>query len=133
MTLVAPAADTTAEEWAGVDAAMELWHAVGGPPISRQAGHHPVAGLQTLPIGFERAAPSFFGLYRPAQADILINRALIDPRARAITIAHEMGHAFGLAHVKGRRSLMNPGNLQVLPAAEDVRLINERRGPCPAP
>jgi hypothetical protein len=133
MTLVAPAADTSADEREGVDAAIELWHRVGGPATLQQAGHHPVAGLQTLPIGFERAAPSFFGLYRPAHADILINRTLSDPTARAITIAHEMGHAFGLEHVKGRRSLMNPGNLQVPPSAEDVRLINERRGPCPAP
>jgi hypothetical protein len=118
MTMVAPAADASAEERAGVEAAVELWDMVGGPAISREAGHHPVAALQTLPIGFERAAPSFFGLYRPAHADILINRALSDTTARAITIAHEMGHAFGLA---------------IPPGAEDVRLINERRGPCPAP
>ena len=129
-TLVAPSPEATDGERAGISAALELWNAVGGPPLSLQAG----PGSQTLPIGFERAAPAFFGLYRPARGDILINTLLVqNPNALAITIAHELGHAFGLTHIKGRRSLMNPGNLSIPPGEQEVRLISERRGPCSMP
>ena len=39
-----------------------------------------------------------------------------------MTIAHEIGHAFGLWHVKPsvRRSVMNPGNTTVTPTERDV-------------
>jgi hypothetical protein len=127
-TLVVPAADATADERAGIGEALALWSEVGGPPTSLGDGSQ----SQVLAIGFQRAAPSFFGLYRPDRGDILINRGLTDPTARAITIAHEIGHAFGLMHVEGRASLMNPGNLQIPPGDLEVRLVIERRGPCPA-
>lgn len=128
-TLLLAGADTTAPERAALGDALALWRSVGGPNLS--LGDQDAA--QILPIGFESAAPAFFGLYRPDRGDILINRQLGDAGARAITLAHEIGHAFGLAHVNGRRSLMNPGNLQVPPAAEDSQLIYERRQSCPRP
>jgi hypothetical protein len=128
-TLLVVSPDATDDERAGIAAALQLWSAVGGPSISLEGP----SGAQPLPIGFERAAPAFFGLYRPDHGDILINRGLVDPTSRAITIAHEVGHAFGLAHVNGQRSLMNPGNLVIPPGEREVQLIGERRGPCPAP
>jgi hypothetical protein len=130
--LLAP--DTSASERAGVSAAIDLWHAAGGPPLSLVPADDTSVHQQVLPVGFQSAAPAFFGLYRPVEGDILINRQLGAPRARAITVAHELGHAFGLAHVAPsvRRSLMNPGNVEVPPAADEARLIFDRSGTCPA-
>ena len=50
----------------------------------------------------------------------------------AITIAHEIGHAFGLVHVPAdqRTSVMNPNNLVVEPTAEDVDTLATRWGVC---
>lgn len=135
-TTVVAAPDTTAAERDGIRAALGLWRAALGPPLLL---HDPAVGepttesAQTLSVGFERAAPLFYGVFRPERGDILINRALSDPGARAITIAHELGHAFGLAHIQDRPSLMNAGNLVIPPGDHEVRLIHEQRGPCEAP
>ena len=50
----------------------------------------------------------------------------------AVTIAHEIGHAFGLVHVPAdqRTSVMNPNNLVVEPTAEDVDTLATRWGGC---
>jgi hypothetical protein len=126
-TLLVPATDATAEERAGIAAAIALWGVVGGPATSMTDRSQ----SQSLAVGFQPAAPPFFGLYRPEQGDILVNRSLSEPTARAITIAHELGHAFGLRHVEGRPSLMNRGNLQIPPGDLEVQMISARHGPCP--
>ncbi len=48
----------------------------------------------------------------------------------AVTIAHEIGHAFGLVHVPAgqRTSVMNPNNLVIEPTAEDVDTLAMRWG-----
>jgi hypothetical protein len=129
MTLLLATAGASAAERTALTDALALWQVVAGPRLSVLDQ----TAAQVLPIGFQAAAPAFFGLYRPDRGDILINSELGDPGARAITVAHELGHAFGLAHVTGRRSLMNPGNLQVPPAVEDSQLIYERRPACSQP
>jgi hypothetical protein len=123
--LLLGAAATSAQRTAVADA-LALWRLAGGPHLLVADE----AGAQVLPIGFQAAAPLFFGLYRPDRGDILINSELGDARARAITLAHELGHAFGLPHVTGRQSLMNPGNLQIPPASADSQLIYDRRPAC---
>jgi hypothetical protein len=138
-TLVA-APDSSADERAGISEAIALWSSVGGPPLAlAPAGDEHIsfangalvhAEGQFLPVFFQAAAPVFNGLYDPGRGDIFINRGLTDARARAITVAHELGHAFGLAHENARRSLMSPGNLVVPPGETEVRLIDERRGSC---
>ena len=63
---------------------------------------------------------------------VYINEAIEDDRARAVTVAHEMGHAFGLFHVAAeeRASLMNPGNLSVGLTPADVETLIGLWGSC---
>lgn len=128
-TVLALAPDTTESERASTIAAIELWRQAGGPSLSLDLDVD--ADAQVLPLGFEPAARVFFGIYRPDRGDILINRGL-SARAQEITIAHEIGHAFGLSHVTNHLSLMNPGNLNVPPGIEEARLIS-KSGACQSP
>jgi hypothetical protein len=87
----------------------------------------------SIPILFQRAAAPSHGLYDPRRGVILLNAGFTDPRALAITLAHEVGHAFGLRHVDpaDRASVMNPGNLALPPTEEDARALAELWGTCP--
>jgi hypothetical protein len=67
----------------------------------------------------------------------VVNRRLSNPSDRAITVAHELGHALGLPHINDRESVMNSGNLEVLPLSEDADDLRDLWGACiafpPAP
>ena len=109
--------------------AAAMWNATGSAAVT--VGD---PGDSQLPIRFEIAAPLFFGLYRDDIGEVVINRRLDSRTARAITVAHEVGHAFGLAHVTDRPSLMNKGNLTISPTADDVATLRALWGDCtPAP
>lgn len=120
---------TTSAELSSIDEALAMWAAVGLGTLTRE----PVPGAQRIPLWFDEAAPFFYGVYQPAIGDVVINRALSNQRDRSITIAHELGHAFGLLHVDGdiRSSVMNAGNLTVAPTAEDVAALGRYWGRCP--
>lgn len=68
-------------------------------------------------------APAFYGLYDGTT--VYINTTITDAHQRAVTIAHELGHALGLVHVPAseRASVMNPGNLIVEPTAADAAAL----------
>jgi hypothetical protein len=119
------AGDATAEELASIEGAADLWSAVASTRIT-QATEGPGIGLR-----FESAAPAFRGIYLDEDGDIVINSRLTDPRQRAVTLAHELGHAFGLWHVGDERSsVMNPGNLATVPNAGDAGELAAVWGPC---
>jgi len=48
------------------------------------------------------------------------------------SVAHELGHAFGLVHVpqSERTSLMNPGNISTPPTVEDQAALAALWGTC---
>jgi hypothetical protein len=64
---------------------------------------------------------------------VYVNLALTDRHERAVTIAHEVGHAFGLIHVDRavRSSVMNQGNLEVEPSPADHHELTALWGDCP--
>jgi hypothetical protein len=114
---------TTAEQ-DGVRAAVDMWNVAAGSQLS-------VAGdaMPSLPVRFEPAAEPSHGLYEPESGRVRINTDLTG-RPLAVTIAHEIGHAFGLVHVIGRPSLMNAGNLGIGPNEDDVAALEAVWGSC---
>ncbi|MDB4955358.1 MAG: hypothetical protein JWO36_2927 [Myxococcales bacterium] len=84
----------------------------------------------TLGIAFRSAPVVDMGFYDDTTGTIFVNLDLVDPRQRTITIAHELGHAFGLLHVTDRPSVMNPANLTIAPNDADLAAVAERWGTC---
>ena len=112
-----------------LDQAAALWRARG----FQQVG---VAGpdAPAIEVVFEPAGPASFGYYDDETGVVYINAAL-SPDERAVTLAHELGHAFGLWHVapSERASVMNPGNIVIPPNLEDQHAVEALWGPCVAP
>ena len=113
----------TAAQQAGLADAQTLWRDHGAPAIGLRAG-------ATLEVKFDDAAPAFHGLY--SDGLIYINRDITDRSTLSIVIAHELGHAFGLLHISGRDSVMNAGNLSIVPNDADREALSALWGTCPA-
>jgi hypothetical protein len=126
-----PAADATDEERASIARAIAMWNALIGGRLTMDE----VPGARRLPVSFEEAPGSFYGVYEDEQGAILVNRRLEDDRERSITIAHELGHAFGMFHVDRDEatSVMNTANLTVAPQPFDADAIAALWGACATP
>jgi hypothetical protein len=109
-----------ATQMAGITDALALW------------GITPGEG-EPLEVRFEEAAPAFHGFYDDERGIVLVNQRITDPKALAVVIAHELGHAFGLPHIDDRASLMNRGNLAITPTDDDRALVTARWGSCAGP
>jgi hypothetical protein len=138
VALVADASATT-DQRAAVSAALALWNGVARSQLTLSAptpapapADAAAATTAAIPIHFQQAADVFHGYYDPTTAEISINQDLSAAPA-TIAVAHEIGHAFGLVHVPAgqRPSVMNPGNLNVEPTAEDAATLTVRWGVCP--
>jgi hypothetical protein len=126
--LVVPA-DVTASQLASVRDAIAMWQAVAPVHLSLDAG----PDQRELPIIFEGAASAFYGVYEDRVPQISINIDLSDERARAVVLAHELGHAMDLFHVYGRPSVMNTPNQKTAPNAEDGATLLATWGECVSP
>jgi hypothetical protein len=116
---------------AGIAAAIPLWNDRAGTHLMMAVDHQTAPGTPGLPIHFQDAGAPFHGLYDAPSGQVFINTDLAGAPL-AVTIAHEIGHAFGLVHISAdqRSSVMNPNNLVVEPTAEDVDTLATRWGGC---
>jgi hypothetical protein len=128
LTLV-PDALASVPERARVQEAIEHWGAVIG--IQADVGDWP-ADRPGLPVTFESGDTFYRAIYWDSIGEIAINRDKIDPDDQGIALAHELGHAFGLLHVDDRPSVMNTGNLDVPPTADDGAAVAARWPACAA-
>lgn len=117
---------STEAQTTGIDEALAMWRAHGVRSLSR-------SDAAMIDIRFEDAAANFFGVYDDEKGIVFINSKITDPHELSIVIAHELGHSFGLDHVTGRPSLMNPGNTKIELTAEDQAMLESLWGPCPSP
>ncbi|HVZ72595.1 MAG TPA: hypothetical protein VHJ20_09490 [Polyangia bacterium] len=125
-------ADATATERAGARAAIDQWHAVAAVHATLAPNGAGASSGATLSVRYLAAAAPDHGVFDPASAAVFVNDDLAaEPAALAVTIAHELGHAFGLLHVIGRASVMNPGNLTITPDAADAAALVAAWGVCP--
>ncbi|HXI60005.1 MAG TPA: ImmA/IrrE family metallo-endopeptidase [Polyangia bacterium] len=132
--ILAATASASQAETDGISAGIALWNRVAHSHLSMivdGAGSTSAPGA-TVPINFQAAAAPSHGFYDAERGEVFINTDLTDSQ-RAITIAHEVGHSFGLAHVADstRLSVMNPGNLDTPPTSDDVEALAALWGRCP--
>lgn len=122
------AQDITAAERQGIDGAIAAWAHV--LPTRIAIGGAGTANV--LPIRFEPGDTFYRAIYWDSFGLISIGRDRLAPEDYALAIAHEMGHAFGLLHVAkaDRASVMNVGNLEVVPNDEDAAAVRALWATC---
>ena len=113
----------SAAQAASVDDAIAMWRDRGIVDLVR-------GEPAQLSIEFRDAGAAFYGFYDDTTARVFVNTSLVDDEQRAVTIAHELGHAIGLLHVTDRVSVMNPGNLAITPTPDDVSALEMLWGTC---
>lgn len=123
LLVLEPPADASAAQRQTLRDAVALWQAVGVQRVA--VANERLRTGQRLSIDFRKAAANFFGYYDGKRGRIAVNASLTGATARAVTLAHELGHAWGLPHVPptGRRSVMNPANLDVPPQPADAAAV----------
>ncbi|MDP2342009.1 MAG: hypothetical protein Q8O67_13710 [Deltaproteobacteria bacterium] len=115
--------------------AVTMWNRKAGALLSLATGADDAADVPLIPVVFQKAAAAFHGLYDDEAGVVYINDGIDDDHPRSVTVAHELGHAFGLLHVNkdDDKSVMNDGNLQTEPNDFDVDTLASIWGRCPAP
>lgn len=131
-TAVIAPADASAAQLASIDAALAMWADLGFDRAARVEAGAEVGAEQHVSVVFEEAAEMFHGLYDDENGIVYINSLIDDDHARAVTVAHELGHSFGLWHVDAgvRVSVMNPANMVVEPNESDAGELVALWGAC---
>ena len=129
--VVTPDPTATADQVADVGQALALWNQRAGAHLALPGDPAAGADAPALPLHFQNAAGNFYGLYDGQSVQVFINASLTG-HPLVVTIAHELGHSYGLVHVPPdqRASVMNPGNLTVEPTSDDVAALDAIWGTC---
>lgn len=114
-----------------IQAGLEQWRRGAGALVTVVAD--PEADTPMVPVILDRAPHAFHGHYADEDGVVYLNEDL-DGVELAITMAHELGHVFGLYHVPREEgaSVMNPGNLVHEVQPVDVEALGALWGSCEA-
>lgn len=134
---LAPTSELADDERRSLKSAADMWREAAGLDLhiaedtSEQDAQEDAD--PTIAIHFKSGPGMIHGYYEDTSGEVVINRELTGDRAREVTIAHELGHAFGLHHVdrSTRRSLMNKGNLETGVTEADIAVLHDRWDQCP--
>lgn len=120
---IVPGADTQQHELESIEEAVFAWDRVLPTQISVGSSS---GGVGELEIYFESGDTFYRAIYFDKRGEILISREKLAPEDFSLAVAHELGHAFGLFHVPAqeRASVMNVGNLDIVPSADDASAVN---------
>jgi hypothetical protein len=131
-TAVIAPADASDAQLASIDEALAMWANLGFDRAERVAADADLGAEQHVRVVFEEAAEMFHGLYDDENGVVYINSVISDDHARAVTVAHELGHSFGLFHVDPgvHVSVMNPANMVVEPNDSDASALVALWGSC---
>ena len=126
MQTIVASPTANADQRASIDDAIEMWRARGVTGLQ-------VGDVPAVTIAFKDAADAVHGFYDDANTTVYVNLRLQDRAQRAVTIAHELGHAFGLVHIAAtlRPSVMNSGNVTIVPTDQDEAELATLWGACP--
>jgi hypothetical protein len=118
---VVPAASSTPDQVQAVGDAIALWNNLAATKLALAPTDDSEPAASTVRLLYQSAGSPFHGLYDPTIGQVYINTDLSGLQ-RQVTIAHEIGHTFGLVHISPgvRSSVMNPGNLSVEPLPSDA-------------
>ncbi len=119
--------------WSSVLPISAKWSDASEQPSSLEVDIQPAHEPSVLFVSFRELSPILNGTYRDEEGEILVNNQL-EENEQAVTLAHEMGHAFGLLHVgtDSRPSVMNAGNTTTAPTVEDAELLRTMWSSCNA-
>ncbi len=109
---------------------IAMWNQTASAALEVKDGD--VDGRPQIPVRYEKAAAAFHGFYNDVEGVVYVNKEIDSAHARAVTVAHELGHAFGLVHIDIAHdsSVMNDGNLKTEPNRFDVDSLAALWGTC---
>lgn len=116
-------------ERTAVESAIAAWQHVLPTRIS--IGDR-TAATDVLPVRFVSGDTFYRAIYWDFEGSISISRDRLAEHDYALALAHELGHAFGLLHVRAtdRASVMNEGNLELAPTTADAADVAARWSTC---
>ncbi|MFZ9886247.1 MAG: hypothetical protein ACO3JL_01990 [Myxococcota bacterium] len=123
----------TASQRADIQSGLAQWEREAGAQL--EVTSSPDGDTPVVPVILDRAPHAFHGHYADEDGVVYLNEDLRGTEL-SITMAHEIGHVFGLYHVPREEgaSVMNPGNLVHTVQSIDVDALRELWGACdPAP
>ena len=130
--VIDPAEPVSPAQRDSISDGISMWNRIAGAALTLGSPDLDDGDAPRIPVRFDDAGAFFHGLYDDEAGVVYVNDGIDDDHARSVTVAHELGHAFGLLHVNVDHdaSVMNDGNLKTEPNDYDVDQLAAMWGHC---